>query len=222
MNLLVATLLSIITLNVFASPKLEDVYKKCLKKEESRFSKSFYDKERKILCLKGTIDDTTIYSFYDGFSQYEVERVILNSGGGLLRGGQEVAKYIRDNKIDTEVPNKSKCLSNCALVFAAGIRRYASSQSRIGVHYVYKITPELTKKKKIKVDLRLTDDYLFAIDNYSSSNISSLYYDWSRSQGFQDELIRENFIVDQDFKTRSFWTPSPQVFYDLGLITHLN
>jgi hypothetical protein len=44
----------------------------------------------------------------------------LDSPGGSLAGGLELAQYLLDNRIGTVVPEAAECLSTCALVFMFG------------------------------------------------------------------------------------------------------
>jgi len=180
---IITTLLSLfISLLSLNAAQEDDVYAKCLKKEKNNLSRSYYDKENKILCLKGAIDDSAIYAFEDNFEKLPIVKVLLNSGGGTLRGGQLIAELIRERNIVTEVQNKAKCMSNCMLVFSAGLSRRAGLNSTLGIHYVYQVSNYLRKIKKIRINLDLTKDYLLGIDQYSSSLISTHYYEWARKK----------------------------------------
>ena len=52
----------------------------------------------------------------------KIKRIELNSYGGKLRQAMKIAKFIRDNKIDTYVGKTSICYSSCTAIFQAGIK----------------------------------------------------------------------------------------------------
>lgn len=66
----------------------------------------------------------------------KISFVQLNSPGGAVRSGVEVALIIRDNKLKTVVSDNSVCASACFMLFAAGVIREHHHNSRIGVHSV--------------------------------------------------------------------------------------
>jgi hypothetical protein len=63
-----------------------------------------------------------------------VTAIRLNSPGGILVEGTKLAEVIRSGKIATVVPAGSECASACFLVFAAGVEKFASYNSNVGVH----------------------------------------------------------------------------------------
>jgi ATP-dependent protease ClpP protease subunit len=63
-----------------------------------------------------------------------VTAIRLNSPGGNLLEGAKLADLIRYGKIATVVPAASQCASACFLVFAAGVEKFASYNSNVGVH----------------------------------------------------------------------------------------
>ncbi|GLR91291.1 hypothetical protein GCM10007857_80080 [Bradyrhizobium iriomotense] len=63
-----------------------------------------------------------------------VSSIRLNSPGGSLLEGAELADAVRFGKIVTNVGNGATCASACFLVFAAGHAKYANYTARIGVH----------------------------------------------------------------------------------------
>lgn len=63
-----------------------------------------------------------------------VSAIRLNSTGGNLLEGAKLADMIRFAKMDSVVVNGATCASACFLAFAAGVEKYASYSSSIGVH----------------------------------------------------------------------------------------
>jgi hypothetical protein len=62
--------------------------------------------------------------------------VILNSPGGSVMSALAIGKSIRSRGWDTQVKDE-ECLSSCALIWIAGVKRWASEKSLIGFHAVY-------------------------------------------------------------------------------------
>jgi hypothetical protein len=58
----------------------------------------------------------------------------LNSPGGKVAAGVNMAKLIRANNIVTAVVGNNTCASICVLLFAAGVKRGHMSTASIGVH----------------------------------------------------------------------------------------
>ena len=58
----------------------------------------------------------------------------LDSPGGNLLEGVQLAKAMYEGKIATVVVRGAACASACFIVFAAGTEKYASYGSRVGVH----------------------------------------------------------------------------------------
>jgi hypothetical protein len=66
--------------------------------------------------------------------------VALDSSGGSVISGLQIGKIINRNKFITAVPDNTLCASSCALIWLAGVKRFAEDSSLIGFHaaYVYK------------------------------------------------------------------------------------
>jgi hypothetical protein len=63
-----------------------------------------------------------------------VATVFLNSTGGSLGEGVEIAAAVKYGRIATSVKSDHVCASACFLIFAAGSERFANHSARIGVH----------------------------------------------------------------------------------------
>ncbi len=64
----------------------------------------------------------------------QVIAVRLNSPGGNLMEGVNIADIVNDNKLATVVMNNTMCASACFIAFAAGHEKWASARSSLGVH----------------------------------------------------------------------------------------
>src|SRR6516162_67860 len=60
--------------------------------------------------------------------------VALDSPGGTVMDGAELARIIRDKGLAVVVPSNSKCASACFLLLAAAPHRLAANDALIGVH----------------------------------------------------------------------------------------
>ena len=58
----------------------------------------------------------------------------LDSPGGTVVDGAQMARIIRDRAVTVVVPSNSKCASACFLLFVASPRRLAAGDALIGVH----------------------------------------------------------------------------------------
>jgi hypothetical protein len=61
-------------------------------------------------------------------------RVDLNSDGGLVSSGLEIANIIKDKGFTTQVWPGERCFSVCALIWLGGSTRYVSRAAVIGFH----------------------------------------------------------------------------------------
>lgn len=63
-----------------------------------------------------------------------VQFVVLNSPGGSVKGGADLAIVIRDHQISVAVLDGATCASACFMPFAAGKNKVVIAGARIGVH----------------------------------------------------------------------------------------
>lgn len=68
---------------------------------------------------------------------HRVERIYLNSEGGEVIAGEDLAAVIYRLQVDTVIHHNETCVSICVLAFAAGKERHAFEDSRVGVHSVW-------------------------------------------------------------------------------------
>lgn len=95
-----------------------------------------------VLTAEGTVDAgaaNRLAAELDQRGEY-VRTVSLNSPGGALQEAIEMAKMVRERKLDTKVADGALCASSCPLIFAGGRQRLAGVQSAIGVHQFFATT----------------------------------------------------------------------------------
>lgn len=68
--------------------------------------------------------------------RFEVVDVELNSPGGDVLAAMEIGNLVRKEWMWTTAPDDpgTECASACVFIFAAGARRIAGSESKIGIH----------------------------------------------------------------------------------------
>ena len=95
--------------------------------------------------IDGDLDKKTVDQFKALLTQRHLTQgtVHLNSKGGSVMAGLELGTLIRDNGLSTNVgqrnswgglPRPGECSSACPYAFLGGVYRYASKESKIGVH----------------------------------------------------------------------------------------
>lgn len=92
-----------------------------------------------VLQLTGTIDVGAFDRFLaevEARGEY-VKTVALDSPGGSVEDAIAIGALIRERGYSTSVSAGALCASSCPLVLAAGVERFANTQSAIGVHQIY-------------------------------------------------------------------------------------
>lgn len=97
---------------------------------------------RDVIFVDGEIvagDDVRLLTLVDKLNVegHKVEGIYLNSAGGNVLAGEDLAAAIYGLQVATAVYHNEVCVSICVLSFAAGKERYAFEDSRIGVHSVW-------------------------------------------------------------------------------------
>jgi hypothetical protein len=83
-----------------------------------------------------------------------VSQIALNSEGGSVMGGADVALTVRNTGIGTFVAASSVCASSCFMVFAAGKNRSVENGARVGVHSATTLlSGESQQAKSMTVDM---------------------------------------------------------------------
>lgn len=64
----------------------------------------------------------------------KIDILLLNSGGGSVDAGLEMADEIIEKKLKAVVGSKAECYSSCFFLYAAAQERYAADDGDVGVH----------------------------------------------------------------------------------------
>jgi Clp protease len=64
----------------------------------------------------------------------QIALVVLNSPGGAVLAGRDMARFLRTRGVPVMVPKNGVCASACFLLFAAATTKIAEPGARIGVH----------------------------------------------------------------------------------------
>ncbi|WP_421990430.1 hypothetical protein [Roseococcus sp.] len=89
------------------------------------------------IVILGRISPETEGAFTAAAAANRGARVVLNSGGGALTPALAIGRYIRENRLQTYVPDSSGCFSACSLMWLAGTERHIGLGARIGFHAAY-------------------------------------------------------------------------------------
>lgn len=91
----------------------------------------------KVVTIHGTIQIGDEDVFAAAIKRSPAAIVELNSGGGSVDAALEIGRHIRKLRLATTVLPGTPCASACALVWLAGVARYADDSSFIGFHAAY-------------------------------------------------------------------------------------
>ena len=110
----------------------------------------------------------------------EYDRVILYSSGGSIHAAIEIANYIRDNKLKTEIERNGICYSACTVIYQAGISRTAYKTSSFMYHY--STIKKWSKSKQTLINhisVQGTHKYRMAIERFGAKK--SLFSLWPKN-----------------------------------------
>jgi len=89
------------------------------------------------IVIFGRIAPETEGAFTTAVAANRGARVVLNSGGGSLTPALNIGRFIRENNLQTYVPDGAGCFSACSLIWLAGTERHIGQAARIGFHAAY-------------------------------------------------------------------------------------
>jgi hypothetical protein len=92
------------------------------------------------IVISGSIQSSDAESFTNRISGIKNAVVILDSAGGDIPASLAIGRSIRGRGFSTGVPDNTLCTSSCALIWLAGVNRFAEESSFLGFHaaYIYK------------------------------------------------------------------------------------
>jgi hypothetical protein len=93
-----------------------------------------------LITVQGQINSEDGSRFFETTKNLPKAVVILDSPGGSVLSGLEIGRKIRASSFYTAVPSQTLCASSCALIWLAGIKRFAEEDSFVGFHaaFIYK------------------------------------------------------------------------------------
>jgi len=93
----------------------------------------FYtDEIEGVLFLDGEITNDMYGEFRRALVENNIHTLVLNSPGGNLYEGLQMAGTIFDRQLTTYIPEGADCASACSIMYLAGKKRY--SRGQLGVH----------------------------------------------------------------------------------------
>ena len=91
--------------------------------------------DERVLVIDGDLGPNTVYNFKQNLNANpQVRTILLNSGGGIVSTGLDIAQIIANRQLDTWVPETAMCASACSVIFFSGTNRFAEGQ--LGVHQI--------------------------------------------------------------------------------------
>ena len=112
----------------------------------------FYtDEIEGVLFLDGEITNDMYGEFRRALVENNIHTLVLNSPGGNLYEGLQMAGTIFDRQLTTYIPEGADCASACSIMYLAGKKRY--SRGQLGVHQSA-YSDDVSKQKDIvgKID----------------------------------------------------------------------
>ncbi len=100
--------------------------------------KDFNDDSGSYILMTGDVlpgdGDRLREAWYDSRIPSDGFYLLLHSPGGSNLGMQEVIDFVKDNKVQTVVPDGYKCYSACAEIWLAGDKRFVNGDFTLGFH----------------------------------------------------------------------------------------
>ena len=94
-----------------------------------------WTEDDRVLVIDGDLGENTVLNFKQALNENpQVRTILLNSGGGIVSTGLDIAQLIFNRHLDTWVPEGSMCASACSVIYFSGGNRLAEGQ--LGVHQI--------------------------------------------------------------------------------------
>ena len=100
---------------------------------EMRFTVEEID-GRKVLLAEGRIDDNLIPRLEAALESFQGDEIWLRSPGGNARIGNQAGRIIRENGLQTRIPQGWACFSACNFLFMGGFARFVDPGGQFIVH----------------------------------------------------------------------------------------
>lgn len=89
---------------------------------------------RQVLLAEGRIDDNLIPRLQAALQNFQGDEIWLRSPGGNARVGNQAGRIIRDNGLQTRIPEGWACFSACNFLFMGGFARFVDPGGQFIVH----------------------------------------------------------------------------------------
>ena len=100
---------------------------------EMRFTVEEID-GRKVLLAEGRIDDNLSPRLQAALESFQGDEIWLRSPGGNARIGNQAGRIIRENGLQTRIPQGWACFSACNFLFMGGFARFVDPGGQFIVH----------------------------------------------------------------------------------------
>ncbi|MDC1498343.1 hypothetical protein N8390_04245 [Amylibacter sp.] len=104
----------------------------------------YFDELDGVLFLDGNIKEGMYTNFRQAIAENKIHTIVLNSMGGNVQEGLNIAGTVFDKGIKTYIPSGNECYSACSFIFFAGSEKYALG--KLGVHQAA-YADEISKEK---------------------------------------------------------------------------
>ena len=89
---------------------------------------------RQVLLAEGRIDDNLVPRLQAALQNFQGYEIWLRSPGGNARVGNQAGRIIRDNGLQTRIPEGWACFSACNFLFMGGFARFVDPGGQFIVH----------------------------------------------------------------------------------------
>jgi hypothetical protein len=89
---------------------------------------------RQVLLAEGRIDDNLIPRLQQAIENFQGDEIWLRSPGGNARIGNQAGRIIRENNLQTRIPQGWACFSACNFLFMGGTARFVDEGGLFMVH----------------------------------------------------------------------------------------
>ena len=104
-----------------------------------------------VLFLTGTIEKGMYTNFRQAITENKIHTIVLNSMGGDVDEGLNIAGTVFDKGIKTYIPEGYRCYSACSFIFFAGYEKYVLGE--LGVHQAA-YADEISKEKVLGLAIK--------------------------------------------------------------------
>ena len=90
-----------------------------------------------VLLVEGLFEKEDLSEFTTHVLEHNIDTVMLISEGGNLVSSIEIGYFIREQKLNTIVPEQGYCYSACTYAFMGGVKRSIDSNAVFAMHRPY-------------------------------------------------------------------------------------